>query len=193
MPNRRGLSAARGAFLRRYRSAEESDRQRQRAAGPLPNLRAHLLMLPVVTRTHDCIQNIGGQRMDTAQPHDSSRWWVRWGLRRHSSQDEAQVARWKAAWLRGATAIWQHPNESTNPYDSEMQRAAWNAGAKWAGENPNRRTNNAGRFAHPRRRASDTKLPYMVKRAVAVGATTLTLYAISRTLWRAKTTPEDES
>jgi len=85
------------------------------------------------------------------------------------------------------------PSLPTGEYDSEMQRAAWNAGAKWAGENPNRRTNNAGRFAHPRRRASDTKLPYMVKRAVAVGATTLTLYAISRTLWRAKTTPEDES
>lgn len=87
--------------------------------------------------------------------------------------------------------MWRDSNKATNPYDSDMQRAAWNAGAKWAGENPNRRTNSAGRFAHPQRRASDTKLPSMVKRAVAVGATTLTLYAISRTLWRAKATPED--
>jgi hypothetical protein len=89
--------------------------------------------------------------------------------------------------------MWQHQNKATNPYDSEMQRAAWNAGAKWAGENPNRRTNGAGRFAHPQRRANDTKLPYMLKRAVAVSATTLTLYAISKTLWRAKATPEDPS
>ena len=89
--------------------------------------------------------------------------------------------------------MWQHQNKATNPYDSGMQRAAWNAGAKWAGENPDRRTNGAGRFAHPQRRAYDTKLPYMLKRAVAVSATTLTLYAISRTLWRAKATPEDPS
>ena len=118
---------------------------------------------------------------------------MRWGLRSHSSQAEAQVARWKVAWLRGATAIWQHPNEATNPYDSEMQRAAWNAGANWAGENPDRRTSRETRFAHPQRRASDTKLPYMLKRAVAVGATTLTLYAISRTVWRSKASPEDAS
>lgn len=125
--------------------------------------------------------------MDTAQD-DTGRWWTRWLLRRHSSPADAQVAGWKAAWLRGANAMWQHPNNATNPYDSEMQRAAWNAGAKWAGEHPDRRTGRAGRFAHPQRRASDTKLPYMLKRAVAVSATTLTLYAISRTLWREKGT-----
>jgi hypothetical protein len=130
--------------------------------------------------------------MDTAQ-HDAARWWTRWRLRKQTSSSEAQVARWKAAWLRGANAAWQHRNQATNPYDSEMQRAAWNAGAKWAEENPNRRTNSAGRFAHPQRRASDAKLPYMLKRAVAVSATTLTLYAISRTLWRAKATGEDAS
>jgi hypothetical protein len=89
--------------------------------------------------------------------------------------------------------MWQGQNKATNPYDSEVQRAAWNAGAKWAEENPNRRTNSAGRFAHPQRRASDAKIPTMVKRAVAVSATTLTLYAISRTLWRTKETREDPS
>jgi hypothetical protein len=130
--------------------------------------------------------------MDTAQ-HDAARWWTRWRLRGHSSRAEAQVARWKAAWLRGANAMWQGQNKATNPYDSEVQRAAWNAGAKWAEENPNRRTNSAGRFAHPQRRASDAKIPTMVKRAVAVSATTLTLYAISRTLWRTKETREDPS
>jgi hypothetical protein len=150
---------------------------------------------PLVARTRDCIQNDGGvvdKGMDTAQ-HDAARWWTRWRLGSHWSQAEAQVARWKAAWLRGANAMWQDQNNATNPYDSEMQRAAWNAGAKWAGENPNRRTNRAGRFAHPQRRASDGKLPYVLKRAVAVSATTLTLYAISRTLWRTKETREDAS
>jgi len=131
------------------------------------------------------------KEMDTAQ-HDATRWWTRWRLRRQSSEAEAQVARWKAAWLGGANAIWQHQNK-TNPYDSEMQRAAWNAGAKWARENPDRRTSRAGRFAHSQRRASDATLRSVVKRAVAVSATTLTLYAISRTLWRAKGTPEDAS
>lgn len=89
--------------------------------------------------------------------------------------------------------MWQYQNNATNPYDCEMQRAAWNAGARWAEENPDRRTNRAGRFAHSQRRASDAKLPYVLKRAVAVSATTLTLYAISKTLWRAKATREDAS
>jgi hypothetical protein len=131
--------------------------------------------------------------MDTAQ-HDAARsWWTRWRLKRDSSRAEAQVARWKAAWLRGANATWQDPNHATNPYDSEMQRAAWNAGAKWAEENRDRRTNRASRFAHPQRRASDATLPYMLKRTVAISATTLTLYAISKTLWRAKGTREEPS
>jgi len=90
-------------------------------------------------------------------------------------------------------AIWEHQNNATNPYDSETQRAAWNAGARWAEGHPDRRTNRAVRFAHSQRRASDAKLPYMLKRAVAVSATTLTLYAISKTLWRTKATPEDSS
>jgi hypothetical protein len=87
--------------------------------------------------------------------------------------------------------VWQQQNKATNPFDSEVQRAAWQAGAKWARENPNRRTNGMSRFAHPRRRASDATLPTVLKRAVAVSATTLTLYAISKTLWRTKRTPDD--
>ena len=130
--------------------------------------------------------------MDTAQ-HGATGWWTRWRRRRQSSLAEARVARWKAAWLRGANATWQDPHAATNPYDSDTERAAWNAGARWAGEHPNRRTNHAARFAHPQRRASDAKLPYVLKRAVAVSATTLTLYALSRTLWRANETRDDAS
>ena len=129
--------------------------------------------------------------MDTAQ-HDAAGWWTRWRRRRHSSDAEAQVARWKAAWLRGANARWQD-HTATNPYETAPQRAAWNAGAKWAAENPNRRANREARFAHPQRRASDATLPYVLKRTVAVSVTTLTLYALSRTLWRAKDTREDAS
>ena len=128
--------------------------------------------------------------MDTAQ-HDSAKWWTRWRLTRNSSGAEAQVALWKAAWLRGANAVWQHQTKATNPYNAEMQRAAWHAGAKWARENPDRRTSSTRRFAHPRRRAADAKLPTMLKRAVAVSATSLTLYAISKTLWRTKPAAED--
>ena len=122
--------------------------------------------------------------MDTAQ-HGSAKWWSPWWLRTNSSRAEAQVALWKAAWLRGADTVWYQKGR-TNPYDSEMQRAAWDAGAKWARENPNRRTNRAPRFAHPWRRAGDSKLPAMLKRAVAVSATSLTLYAISKAFRNAK-------
>jgi hypothetical protein len=117
--------------------------------------------------------------MDTALHDSAKKWWTRWRLTRNSSRAEAQVALWKAAWLRGANAVW-HQHGATNPYDSEMPRAAWDAGAKWAGDNPDRRTNRGPRFAHPRRRADDSKLPGMLKRAVAVSATSLTLYAISK-------------
>lgn len=86
--------------------------------------------------------------------------------------------------------MWRQPAEATNPYDSDMQRAAWHAGAKWARENPDRRTNRARRFAHPRRRASDASLPAVLKRTVAISATSLTLYAISKTLWRTDRGPE---
>ncbi len=128
--------------------------------------------------------------MDTVQ-HDSVKWWTRWRLTRNSSPAEAQVALWKAAWLRGAHGAWHPESKATNPYDSEVQRAAWRAGAKWAGENPDRRTSRARRFAHPQRRANDARLPTVFKRAIAVTATSLTLYAISKTLWRVKRTAED--
>jgi hypothetical protein len=127
--------------------------------------------------------------MDTAQ-HDSAKWWTRWRLSRNSSSPDAQVALWKAAWLRGATAEWQHQNGAKNPYDSDIQRSAWDAGAKWAREHPDRRTNRGPRFAHPRRRASDSKFPATLKRAVAVSATSLTLYAISKAFRKARRTPD---
>jgi hypothetical protein len=128
--------------------------------------------------------------MDIA-PQDSVKWWTRWRHRTTKSQAEARVAMWKAAWLQGANAVWQQQNGATNPYRSEMQRSAWYAGAKWARENPDRRTNRAPRFAHPRRRADDAKFPATLKRAAAVGATSLTLYAMTRA-WRwAKRTPDD--
>jgi hypothetical protein len=82
--------------------------------------------------------------------------------------------------------VWHQQNKVTNPYGSEMQRAAWHAGAKWARENPDRRTNRPPRFAHSQRRASDAQLPAVLKRAVAVSVTSLTLYAISKTFWRVK-------
>jgi hypothetical protein len=128
--------------------------------------------------------------MDTAQ-RDSAKWWTRWRLMRNASRAEAQVALWKAAWLRGANTVWQHQNVATNPYDSGMQRAAWDAGATWAREHPDRRTNRAPRFAHPRRRAGDSKFPATLKRAVAVSATSLTLYAMSKAFRKARRTPGD--
>ena len=128
--------------------------------------------------------------METVE-QSSAKWWIPWRRTRHSSRADAKVALWKAAWLRGANAAWHPQDKATNPYDSEVQRAAWRAGAKWAGENPDRRTNLTRRFAHPQRRASDAKFPTVFKRAVAVTATSLTLYAISKTLWRTKRTPED--
>jgi hypothetical protein len=131
--------------------------------------------------------------MDTAHAwHDLTNWWTRWRRPSESSGADAKVALWKAAWLRGANAVWHEQNKGINPYDSEVQRAAWHAGAKWARENPDRRTNRPPRFAHSQRRASDAQLPAVLKRAVAVSATSLALYAISKTLWRVKRAPGDE-
>jgi hypothetical protein len=167
----------------------------QRDGAALRARRSHVKLLlalfpPTLAHTMEVSSATSDQKMDTAQ-HDSAKWWTQWRLTRNSSRADAKVALWKTAWLRGANAVWQHQNKSTNPYDQEMQRAAWQAGARWARENPDRRTNGARRFAHPQRRASDAKLPAIIKRAVAVSATSLTLYAISKTLWRAKRTPDD--
>jgi hypothetical protein len=118
--------------------------------------------------------------------HDSSKWWARWGGRRvpPSPQPDALVATWKAAWLEGANAGWAPRLSATNPRAAQMERAAWDAGWKWASQNPNRRANRAPRFAHPRRRATDATLSASLKRAAAVGATGVTLYAISKALRR---------
>jgi hypothetical protein len=123
--------------------------------------------------------------MDTAT-HDSSKWWARW-RRRHESPDpepDALVAAWKAAWLDGANTAWAPDRPATNPHPDGMARAAWDAGWKWAEQHPDRRANRAPRFAHPLRRATDSTLSASVRRAAAVGATGLTLYAISKVLQR---------
>jgi hypothetical protein len=103
------------------------------------------------------------------------------------SEPDALVAAWKAAWLAGANAAWTPRRRATtpaNPHVAGMERAAWDAGWKWASVNPNRRTNRGPRFAHPRRRATDATLSASLKRAAAVGATSVTVYAISKTLRR---------
>jgi len=119
--------------------------------------------------------------------HDTSNWWARLTRRREPSvlqQPDAVVATWKAAWLKGAHAAWGSHRPVANPYHTEMERAAWQAGWKWAELNPDRRSNRAPRFAHPRRRAMDSSLTASLKRAAAVGATGVTLYAISKALRR---------
>ena len=149
----------------------------------VPELPAHLVLRRNArVRSERENRGVVGQRMHTAQ-HGPATWLTRWRRMRNSSRAQAQVAHWKAAWLRGADAVW-HQQKGANPYVSEMQRAAWDAGAKWARENPDRRTNRAPRFAHPRRRAGDSKLPAMLKRAVGVSAATLTLYAMSKAFRR---------
>jgi hypothetical protein len=141
-----------------------------------PALTATIVLVdsPIVNKTTDAGQ----------VQHTAAKWWTRWRHTSDASRADAHVARWKAAWLRGANAVWRQQPRATNPYESEMERAAWHAGAKWARENPDRRANRAPRFAHPKRRASDAKLPAVLKRAVAISATSLTLYAISKTLLR---------
>ena len=102
------------------------------------------------------------------------------------------VAMWKAAWLKGTNAAWSPRRPARNPYKDEMERAAWDAGWKWADQNPDRRTNRAPRFAHPRRRATDLTLAASFRRAAAVGATGVTLYAISKALrhWSRSAPPD---
>ncbi len=189
--SRRGVAAE--SFRRRQRPFPAESCVAATIRRSLNHIPKFLLALCCGTaRTYDQVSRTivasWAQGMETAQ-HDSAKWWTRWRLTRDASRAEAQVALWKAAWLRGATAVWQHQNTATSPYDSEMQRAAWHAGAKWAGENPDRRTNRAPRFAHPRRRASDLRLPATIKRAVAVGATSLALYAVSKAFRWGKRTP----
>lgn len=125
--------------------------------------------------------------MDTAT-HDSSKWWAPWAGRRRTTvaEPDALVATWKAVWLEGANAAWAPHRPVTNPHAAGMEQAAWDAGWKWASQNPNRRANRAPRFAHPLRRASDSTFTTSLKRAAAVGATGITLYALTKAFsrWR---------
>ena len=97
-----------------------------------------------------------------------------------AAEADARVAAWKMAWLEGAKAAWAPGRRSTNPYSDGLQRSAWAAGWNWAGQNPDRRTKKPERMAHPHRRSTDSNLPRTLKRAAAVGATGVTLFAISR-------------
>jgi len=135
--------------------------------------------------------------MDTST-HDSSKpkWWTPWGPRggrkgTPAPEPDALVAAWKAAWLKGASAAWAPRRPAANPYAADMERAAWDAGWKWASQNPNRRANREPRLAHPLRRAADATFSASLKRAAAVGATGVTVYALSKALrrWLHRTKP----
>ena len=93
---------------------------------------------------------------------------------------DARVAAWKLAWLEGAKAAWAPDHRPTNPYSDGLQRSAWAAGWNWAGQNPDRRSQKPERMAHPYRRSTDSNLPRNLKRAAAVGATGVTIFALSR-------------
>ena len=100
------------------------------------------------------------------------------------SDADARVAAWKDAWREGADAAWTSPRSVTNPYDKGLERTAWDAGWNWGQQNPDRRGREAERLAHPLRRATDSTLPRTLKRAAAVGATGVTLYAITKVVRR---------
>jgi hypothetical protein len=97
-----------------------------------------------------------------------------------AAEADARVAAWKLAWLEGAKAAWDPDRRTTNPYTDGLERSAWAAGWNWAGQNPDRRSTKNERIAHPRRRSTDSNLPRNLKRAAAVGATGVTIFAISR-------------
>src|SRR4029450_13598785 len=119
-------------------------------------------------------------------PDDTPRWWDKWRRRNASERGnpDVVVAAWKAAWLEGANAAWAPQRTYSNPYGAGVERSAWDAGWRWAGRNPDRRTKNNVRFAHPHRRASDSPLGDSLKRAAALGATGVTIYAISKVVRR---------
>jgi hypothetical protein len=124
----------------------------------------------------------------TVVSHLTSRWWKS----RHDkaiTDPDTQVTRWKDGWLAGATAAWSAEapaSDPHNPHPAGLEHSAWDAGFKWARENPDRRRSEGLRLAHPHRRASDAKLTVTFKRAAALGATGVALYAASRALkrWR---------
>jgi hypothetical protein len=108
---------------------------------------------------------------------------------RATADPDAQVSRWKDGWLEGATAAWSPDAATTdpkNPHPEGLEHSAWDAGFKWAHDHPDRRRSESLRLAHPHRRASDAKLTVTLRRAAALGATGVALYAASRALkrWR---------
>jgi hypothetical protein len=114
--------------------------------------------------------------------HPSRHWWSAWRRPKPqaSASPDALVATWKTAWLEGANAAWAPDRAYTNPYTQSVERSAWDAGWRWALRNPDRRDQHNERLAHPHRRATDTAL----KRVAAVGATGVTIYAITRLIRR---------
>jgi len=125
----------------------------------------------------------------TLASHLTSRWWKARRPDTAIADPDRQVTRWKNGWLAGATAAWSSdgaPSDTHNPHPDGYEHAAWDAGFKWARENPDRRREADLRLAHPHRRASDAKLTVTLKRAAALGATGVALYAASRALkrWR---------
>jgi hypothetical protein len=117
--------------------------------------------------------------------HLTPRWWKARRLDTTVADPDTQVSRWKDEWLAGATVAWSAAATS-NPHSTGLEHAAWEAGFKWAGEHPDRRRSEELRLAHPHRRAGDGKLTVTLKRAAALGATGVALYAASRALkrWR---------
>ncbi len=101
-----------------------------------------------------------------------------------ASDPDARVNAWKSAWREGAAAAWASSRDTANPYGKGLQGTAWAAGWNWGGQNPDRRGKEADRLAHPHRRDTDSTLPRTLKRAAAVGATGVTLYAITRIVRR---------
>ena len=101
-----------------------------------------------------------------------------------AAEADARVAAWKLAWLEGAKSAWATDRRTTNPHTDGLQQSAWAAGWNWAGQNPDRRAMKPERLAHPNRRYTDSSLPRTLKRAAAVGATGVTLFAITRAVRR---------
>lgn len=127
--------------------------------------------------------------------HHSTRHQPRWLFWRRAAEEleaDARVALWKATWLEGAQTAWQLRSSASNPYAKGMERSAWNAGWAWAQEHPDRRDGTASRLAHPWRRAADRTVQGSLKRAAAIGATGLTVLAISTAVrrWRKNQRPE---
>ncbi len=106
-----------------------------------------------------------------------SSWWRRRKV--ESSGADARVAAWKAAWREGAAAAWTSTAPTGNPYTAEPERTAWAAGHRWAQNNPDRRGQAADRLAHPQRRATDSGVAIIFKRAATVGAAGMAAYVLS--------------